>query len=87
MNQRPPTGGGTGVRHRSRYAPDDQVKRAVRLAQEAGITPTRLKLGADGSIELDSAPVGGVGVRGGDDDAEAELAACREAIAAQAAGR
>lgn len=58
LNRRtPPTGGGTGPRQRSRYAPDAQVTRAAELALKLGM---RLKLGADGSVEvlgrLDTAP-------------------------------
>ena len=42
---------------RARYASDKQVARAFRLAAAAGMSkPTRFRLGADGSIELDSAP-------------------------------
>ena len=38
------------ARQRSRYAPDAQVRRIARLAAEVGITPTALRLGADGSV-------------------------------------
>jgi hypothetical protein len=39
-----------GPRRRSRYAPDAQVRRAFQLAEEAGLRPKGLKLGADGSV-------------------------------------
>jgi hypothetical protein len=38
------------ARQRSRYAPDAQVRRIARLAAELGITPTALRMGADGSV-------------------------------------
>ncbi len=38
------------ARQRFRYAPDAQVRRIARLAAELGITPTALRLGADGSV-------------------------------------
>lgn len=38
------------ARQRSRYAPDAQVRRIARLAAELGMTPTALRLGADGSV-------------------------------------
>jgi len=37
-------------RHRSRYAPDDIVRRVARLASEIGIKPAGIRLGADGSV-------------------------------------
>jgi hypothetical protein len=39
-------------RRRSRYAPDDQVLRAGRLAAQMGIQPAGIRLGADGSVIL-----------------------------------
>lgn len=46
----------TPPRRRSRYAPDREVERAFKLMRDQGFEPKRLKLGADGSIELDSGP-------------------------------
>jgi len=43
------------ARQRSRYAPDAQVRRIARLAAELGITPTALRLGADGSVLIAAA--------------------------------
>lgn len=43
------------ARQRSRYAPDAQVRRVARLAAELGITPTALRLGADGSVLITAA--------------------------------
>lgn len=40
------------ARQRSRYAPDAQVRRIARLAAELGITPTALRMGADGSVQI-----------------------------------
>lgn len=63
------------TRRRSRYAPDDQVRRVARLAQEMGIQPSGLTLGADGSVTvLDSAGTAAVTSRGGE-TAEDALAA------------
>ncbi|HRO03125.1 MAG TPA: hypothetical protein PLS69_05930 [Terricaulis sp.] len=43
-------------RARARYAPDAEVKRALRLAREEGLNPAGLTLGPDGSVTvLDSA--------------------------------
>lgn len=38
------------TRRRSRYAPDEQVRRVARLAAEMGIKPAAVRLGADGSV-------------------------------------
>lgn len=43
------------ARQRSRYAPDAQVRRIARLAAELGITPTALRMGADGSVLITAA--------------------------------
>lgn len=63
------------ARHRSRYAPDDQVRRAARLAAELGMHPAGLRLGADGSVTLlDTASAQAVRFEPGE-DADAQLAA------------
>lgn len=76
------------ARERSRYASDAQVRRAFRLAAEAGIAPAGLKLGADGSIEIFSKRTAPAGAGSADDalanwEAEEEIRKCREAIAQQ----
>lgn len=50
----PPTGGGTGARRRPRcrYASDDEVKRAFRLAREEGLTPGGFTLNPDGGVTV-----------------------------------
>lgn len=62
-------------RKRSRYAPDKEATRAAELALRLGV---KLKLGADGSVEvlgrLDSPPPAGLAStpEGGDDAEDAE---------------
>lgn len=46
------------TRRRSRYAPDDQVRRVARLASEMGIQAAGLRLGADGSVLIVDTGVG-----------------------------
>lgn len=48
-----------------RLASDKEAQRVIALAKAAGIIPTRIKFGADGSIELDSAPAKALGEGGG----------------------
>lgn len=62
-------------RRRSRYAPDSEVRRAFRLARESGLEPKRFKLGADGSIELDSEADPAISARREMEPADADLAA------------
>lgn len=46
-------------RRRSRYAPDAEVKRALRLAREEGICPAGFRMDAAGGVTvLDSSTVG-----------------------------
>lgn len=74
-DNRPPTGGGTGRRSRPRYAPDAEVKRALRLAREEGLNPAGFTLDANGGVTvLDSVPGGipRVAGEGTADDALAE---------------
>ncbi len=79
----------TTRRPRARYASKAQVKRALELAREAGMTPGGFTLGADGSVQiLDTAAAAAlVGARGEIDEAEAELAACRAEITATTPAR
>lgn len=57
-------------RHRSRYAPDEQVRRAARLAAEMGIKPAAIRLGADGSVTiLDTGAQRALALQGNDADA------------------
>lgn len=59
------------TRLRSRYAPDEQVRRVARLAAEMGISPAGLRLGADGSvIVFDTGAQRAFSEVGADDDAE-----------------
>ena len=62
------------VRRRSRYAPDEQVRRVARLAAEIGIRPAGIRLGADGSVTLlDTDTASAVRQESGEDP-DAELA-------------
>jgi len=57
------------TRRRSRYAPDEQVRRVAKLAAEMGIKPLGLRLGADGSVlVLDAGVQGALGFGGTDAD-------------------
>ncbi len=60
------------TRRRSRYAPDEQVRRVAKLASEMGIKPVGLRLGADGSVLVFDAGVQGALAFGGT-DADAAL--------------
>lgn len=63
------------VRQRSRYAPDEQVRRLGKLAMEMGIRPAGIRLGADGSVTLlDTSSASGVRIPPGE-DTDAQLAA------------
>jgi hypothetical protein len=47
-----PQRAGMSPRRRSRYAPNNQVQRAIQLARAEGLTAAGLKLGSDGSISV-----------------------------------
>lgn len=74
----PPTGGGTGRRIRSRYASDEQIERAAKLALKHGV---KLRLDAAGGVEvlgkLDSR--GEYGVASGAEETPDEALAAWEA--------
>lgn len=54
----------SGRRPRVRYAPDAEVKRALRLAREEGLSPAGFTLNPDGGVTvLDSAGVHAAGLR------------------------
>lgn len=54
------TSASSSRRRRSRYAPDAEVKRALRLAREEGISPAGFRLDAAGGVTVLDSPTTGV---------------------------